>query len=227
MQYFFLLFITLLSFKSFGLEIEGVAISAKNKEFLYNEFHHIELDKDGNYQTLKTEYFDSSKNKIAYIESDFHLNRSIPNSHFWDYRQNVEEIIELDIDKKNINIEIKKNKKQSIQKIKILDSMIMGQGFHHFIVDHFDEVLKSIVPIKIVLAQKNDYFNFNVSSKMIDTNTVLIEVIPNNFILKKIVDPIKLTYEKSTKRLMVFEGLSNLESPSGDNQYVIINYKYK
>ena len=47
---------------------------------------------------------------------------------------------------------------------------------------------------------------------------------PANYILRQIMDPIVLTYEKSTKRLIKYEGISNLNDNKGKRYIVSIVY---
>jgi hypothetical protein len=46
-------------------------------------------------------------------------------------------------------------------------------------------------------------------------------------LLKVFVDPILLTYDKKTKRLLSFEGMSNIDDSREKSQVVKIIYTYK
>lgn len=53
-----------------------------------------------------------------------------------------------------------------------------------------------------------------------------LEIRLDSWLLGSLVDPIELTYDANTQRLLRFEGISNLKSDQGRSQKVEIRYRY-
>ena len=58
------------------------------------------------------------------------------------------------------------------------------------------------------------------------SDELCLEVALNSWLLGMIVDPIELTYEVDSRRLMRFRGISNVRGDEGEKQFVDIRYSY-
>ncbi len=59
-----------------------------------------------------------------------------------------------------------------------------------------------------------------------EESTVCLEIELDSWLLGMIVDPIELTYDRDTRRLLRFQGISNLKDDEGGSQQVDIRYQY-
>ncbi|MDF2455361.1 MAG: hypothetical protein K0R51_1354 [Cytophagaceae bacterium] len=53
---------------------------------------------------------------------------------------------------------------------------------------------------------------------------IVFKMEPDNYMLRKLVDPIRVTYKVSTKRIIKYEGLSNINDKKGKSYLVKIMY---
>ncbi len=59
-----------------------------------------------------------------------------------------------------------------------------------------------------------------------EESNVCLEIELDSWLLGMIVDPIELTYDRDTRRLLRFQGISNLKDDEGGSQQVDIRYQY-
>lgn len=217
MKYFILIY--LVSFRIWSGEVIGLAYSGQN--LIYTEKHSFEVNSDGTYKKLKTQYYDKNQKLFAEIESDFKENLFVPNIVFTDYRFDLKENINL-VDKDILINRLVKNDNRSTR-FKIDNNFILGQGFHNFIVANWDKFAMNELEIKFIVSSSGKFFNF--TAKMQDNGkNKIVSLNAANFLLRAIVGPIKVTYDSTTKKLIKFEGLSNLDDERGNVQNVTIIY---
>ena len=59
-----------------------------------------------------------------------------------------------------------------------------------------------------------------------EAGRLCLEIRLDSWLLGSLVDPIQLTYDESSQRLLRFQGISNLKSDAGRSQKVDIRYRY-
>ena len=193
----------------------------------YIEKHEAVTDSKGKYLLLKTDYVDAqSQKKFAEISSNFKNNYFIPDVIFQDSRFNLVEKISYQKEINSIEVSRVFPNKSENYVLKLERPAILGQGFHNFIVENFDQILNNQMNVHFVITSKKDQYNFRVEKLAQNNDMVEIKVYPNNFILKQFVSPILLKYTIKDKRLLSFKGLSNLDNNKGDSQEVDIKYYY-
>lgn len=197
-----------------------------DNKLIYIEKHYPTLSKEGLYEILITDYFDSENKKFASIKSEFNKNKFVPDSIFEDFRSKSKEEVRFNSETGYIYVERSNPKKTEKNRFKVQSNAIHGQGFHNFIVNHFDELIKNKKNISIVVTSRNDFYNFTIEKTAQNSNSVQFKVYPSHFLLKQLVTPIELTYSLDAKLLLRFFGLSNIEDENGKSQVVEIKYEY-
>jgi len=66
-----------------------------------------------------------------------------------------------------------------------------------------------------------------VASSECDPATLCLEVQPDAWWLRLLMDPIELVYDRNSRRLLLFRGISNLSDAAGDAYAVEIRYSYR
>ena len=200
----------------------GEATDSKDN-IVYRESHVAIFDGD---KILKsaTEYLDTDGKKIATLDSDYSLNENLPVYEFADLRNNTREGVRLKDEKYEIYL-MEKGVEKTIP-LKDKDNTFAGQGWHYYFIKNLSVFEKQNVILKLILPGKLDVFTFAAKKTAAagERLTVLMEL--NNWFLRMIAPSLKLTYDKPTKRLMVFEGVSNILDKNGKTQDVKITYKY-
>jgi len=193
-------------------------------KLIYIEKHYPVVNSNGSYKLLNTKYFypDNDKN-FAEVVSSFNKNLFVPDTTFQDNRLKLFENTSLS-DNKMLTIKRTEDNKTETKSLEIDSLSVSGQGFHNFIVVHFDQLIKESKLISIVVTSKYDQYKFKVIKNKVKDNVVEFKIYPQNFLLRQIVEPIYLEYSLKNRNLLSFKGLSNLYDSKGNSQYVEIFY---
>ncbi len=220
-----ILFFFFFSFELFSGEITGKAFF--KDRLIYTEKHFYELDDLGLYKKLTTEYYDNSNKVFAKISSNFEKNKVIPDYIFEDFRFLFKESVIFDESKNKVFIDKVTLGKSQKTELRVNPNAILSQGFHNFILTNFEKIILGKLEVSIVVTSKSDQYRFYVETEKAQNNRIKINITPVNFFLKAVMSPIKLEYEISSKRLLSFQGLTNIDNEKGDSQSAIITYTYR
>lgn len=224
------LFLLLLSQALYAESVIKITGAAKvDGQLAYTEKHIATLNAEGFYDLLKTDYLDSKNVLFARITSDFKKNKFIPDSDFFDYRNSQKVLTRLNDTGKSLLISESANSKIKNATLDIMTNSVLSQGFHNYIVANFELIKKGSQEIYFIVTEKNDQYRFTITplnSEKAENETLTIQIRASTFFLKTLLPPIKLIYEIKTKRLISFQGLTNIEDAKGDSYNAIIEYTY-
>lgn len=212
------------SLNIFATMITGVA--TVNGKTLYTEKHNVTYNDKLMYETMDSDYIDATNKKFLNIKSDFKASPYVSNSKVEDLKKNVTEVITLDANKKFIIIEKTQNGKSTKAKLDLETNAIGNLGFHNYIVQYFDKLKNEGGDVYFINTQKLDQFKFNIVTTKKENGKVTFKVDPDNLIFRAFIPPMYLTYDEKTKRVLNFEGQSNIEGEDGKPAKVVINYTY-
>ena len=215
-----------LSLSAAEKNLYGKAYDQKEQKVLYHEVHRIVSDDRGFVVYLETKYLDSNLKEFGSLRSDFKKSSFVPNSVLNDSRLKRKETLTLVGDKAEIEVSIdgKGAKKKSIT---VAENSVAGQGFNNFILKNFDDLMAAQdKKVEFIFVQILDYFNFTASrvGKSAYEDIVSFKIAMSSFFMKAFAEPIMLKYDKKTKSLAEFRGLSNLNSDKNEKQNVVIKY---
>jgi hypothetical protein len=205
--------------------MKGEAFNDKN-QLVYVETHIFKKLPTGEITELKTEYHNPAGKLIAEITSSFAKDPFVPDSVFTDYRFNEKQELVLVKESNEIIMTITdlKTKKFKTNKIKRTDNMVSGQGFHNYILKHFDD---NRADIKFIVLPKLDYFSFyfqKVDAKKAGVRRFSLKI--SNFILRALVKEINVEYKEEDRSLLLFDGLTNIDSDDRKSQILKIKMSY-
>lgn len=211
------------------LNIIGVA--RVDGQIVYTEKHEAILNPEGFYDLLKTDYVDSKDVIFARITSDFKKNQFIPDSEFYDFRNSEKVVTQLNNSGKSLLITKITKTKTISSNLELMANSVLSQGFHNYIVANFELIKNNKREIYFIVTEKNDQYRFTISLESpvekAENEKLTIKIRPSTFFLKSLLPPLKLVYEIKSKRLLSFQGLTNIEDPDGDSYNAIIEYTYK
>ena len=227
MNFTFLLFF--FTMNTFALDITGKAFI--NKELVYTEKHKAILDSKGFYRSLSTDYYDKNNVLFASISSTFDKNLKIPDTVFQDKRFSLKETVVWDSVTQRITVIRSEAGKTKETALDVMPNAILSQGFHNYILENFEELKlnphKDKQEIYFIVTKKNDQYRFVVYREKIENGQLFLIIQPANFFLKQLLSPIKLVYEISSKKILTFQGITNIDNPKGDSQSAVIEYSYQ
>ncbi len=217
-------FLFLSSLNIFGTTITGVATA--NGKVIYTEKHNVTYNDKLMYDTMDSDYLDSKNVKFLSIKSDFKNSPYVSNGKVENIKKNIVEIFSVDPSHKKMMIEKTENGKTYKLKMDLETDAIGNLGFHNYIVTHFDQLKNAGGDVYFINTQKLDQFKFNIVTTKKENGKVTFKVDPDNMIFRAFIPSMFLTYDEKTKRVLSFEGQSNVEGEDGKPAKVLINYTY-
>lgn len=208
-------------------KLYGKAYDLKKTKVLYHEVHDVTIGDDGFNQKVETKYLDISLKEFAALKSTFKDNLFVPDSELKDSRLKRTEKLNLDGNKAKIQV-VTEGQKDQTKTISIDSTSVAGQGFNNFLLKYFDELATGkSKKVAIVVIPLLDFFKFTASrvgpaSEREEAVEFKIQIA--SVFLKAFADPIFVKYDKKTRNLLEFRGLSNLSDEKDQKQQVLIQY---
>ena len=105
--------------------------------------------------------------------------------------------------------------------------VIADAGFDQFIRDHLKQLTNgSSLDVVYLSAPRLDTLGFTLQPQEPSDAQVTINMYPSNFVIRLLVDPIQVIYNKNTGQLMKFQGLTNVPRNEDKNFIASIDYQY-
>lgn len=226
MKVLFLLLISNFSFANV-INLYGKAYAQDEKTLLYHEIHEITTDADGYNTFVETRYLEPSLKEFAILKSDFKKNQFVPDSKLVDNKNNIQESLELIGDRAEIKI-TRNGILSSKKNIETNPDFVAGQGFNNYLIKHLEELAQGVrKQVSFLIIPLQDYFRFEarrIEKPQESGSEINVRIQIASFFLKVFNDPILVKYDKKTKGLLEFRGLSNLNMEKDKKPYVVIKY---
>lgn len=235
-KYLLLLSLTLLSHLALAKteKFRGVARDDKG-QIAYIEQHEILYAESGLVDKVITRYVrpNNESEMFAKLESYFdQATNFVPRSVFTDFRFEHKEETKISDDKKKLEIihtDLKTDKSKS-KTLDISESMVMGQGYHNYILTNFEAFKKGEKrTLDFVVPARQDFYRFDLTyvGLLEKENRKVFRLDITSWVLRLFADKILVTYDASNKRLMSYEGLTNITDDKGKNQSLTITMEYE
>ncbi|MDB5256072.1 MAG: hypothetical protein JWM14_767 [Chitinophagaceae bacterium] len=213
-----------LNVKEEYLTYQGIATDLKSNKFYYLEEHMETIDHHVLKQTV-IQYKDSAGAVIARKVINYSGNKVTPVFEQNDYRDGYTEGVSFAGNK--LVLKFRKNKKETL-KTKSIDmpaNLVVDGGFNYYIKGNWAELTAGKTKVfNFAVPSQLDYFSFRLYKDSQQNDEIVFKMEPDNYLLRKLVDPIRVTYNVSTKRIIKYEGLSNINDKKGKSYLVKIMY---
>ncbi|MBC7487977.1 MAG: hypothetical protein H7282_14645 [Cytophagaceae bacterium] len=213
-----------LNVKEEYLTYQGIATDLKSNKFYYLEEHMETID----HHVLKhavIQYKDSAGAVIAKKAINYSGNKVTPVFEQNDYRDGYTEGVSFSGNK--LVLKFRKNKKETLKtkSIDIPDNLVVDGGFNYYIKSNWIDLIAGKTKVfNFAVPSQLNYFAFKLYKDSQKNDEIVFKMEPDNYILRKLVDPIRVTYKVSTKRIIKYEGLSNINDKKGNSYLVKIMY---
>lgn len=207
---------------------QGVAIDMESQEIIYREVHN-EIHNTQGHVVTQTNFFDANENLIAERNLDFSKSKTSPAYSLKDLRTGLKE----EVTNKNgiFNITFKENKNSpTLNKlIEVPEPAIVDGGFNYFVKSEWENLMAGNTShFNFISTARQDYYRFQLS-KIESSNSgtqheIIIKMEPANYILRALLDPIIITYNARTKRIINYTGISNIKDIEGGNHFASLSY---
>jgi len=209
--------------------VTGVARDATTQQVIYTELHDFTRSPEGKVLAAKSRYVDAQGREIATKSLDYRANRYIPvytmevptQRYAEGIRSNGDPVVVFKQDEGRETL--KRLPRES--GLEAADS-----GFNHLLMDQMPRLLAGeTVGFRLIVAGQTDSFRFRakkVAEVTVDqTPAVKLRVEPDS-LLRLLVDPLELVYDRQGTRLISYRGVSNIIDPRTQQVYkqVVITY---
>lgn len=217
------LYLLLCSMLANADQFVGYAYDIKSKELVYIEHH---------------EYKDSTTHHVTYKEVDgqtfaekkIDYQRSFTSPSFVQTNSRNGEQIKIVKQDESLLVEYKENmnEKTELDALEITPTLVIDAGFDHYISQNWDALItgKALVVDYLVPSSLAAY---QLSIEQYDCDNqerYCFTISASNFFISMFADELSLSYDKVSRKLMSFQGRSNICDENGDYQDVLISYDY-
>ncbi|MHA7878532.1 MAG: hypothetical protein ACX931_01985 [Saccharospirillum sp.] len=104
---------------------------------------------------------------------------------------------------------------------------VIDSGFHYFILNNFTALLDGeSISFEFLAPTRVSWTSLTIEPQSNQNDRLVLTLKPRNRLIALFFDPIRLTYEVSTQRLLEYRGLTNVPKPGGGNYTARIEYRY-
>ncbi len=206
----------------------GKAVDLETGEALYIE-DHKEVVEDGRRVGLRSEYRDMEGRVLARRSVDFRKNPLTPEFRFIDERDGYTEGAEIVGDSVRLFVQTDAGSSMKETTLRIPDPAVVDAGFNNFVQVRWERIArgeKQYFNFGAAFAQ--DYYGFRVykQSEVVrdGRRLMVVHLDIDNFLIRLFLDPIVLMYDMEARRLVSYEGISNVNNEEGKSYIVRITY---
>jgi len=201
----------------------GTATDPDGK-LLYREKHLTWYD-DGKIRRSLTEYLDPDGRQIAVMDSNYERSLAMPTYVFKDYRTGREEGLRLE-DGRYVIFHRDAEGRENTKVLKDVEDVYSCQGWHYYVVNHLDKLDEDRdFTLKLIFPDRLRTYPFTVEKTGAEGDTLFVRVRFAYRALSWLVPKLELQYDKKSKQLLKFQGVSNIFDDNDDLQDVRITYQ--
>lgn len=205
----------------------GYAYGEGSDKLLYTE-EFTDKFMDGQHVETLTDYFNPDHEKIAHRLLDFRKSKYAPDFTTEDLRSGYLEGSELT--EKGIRLFNRKSKTSKVEEktLSIPQPIVVDGGFNQFIKANWSAIEKGeTITFHFAIPARLDYFTLRASKVEATGNEMKVRVEPDKALIRFLASPIVVRYAKDTRRIMTYEGQSNISDENGKNFIMRLVYPKK
>lgn len=205
----------------------GVAFAEGDMNPVYSEVFDDKFVNGRHVETI-TRYYNAESKLIATRSLDFSKSRFAPDFTTEDLRTGYLE--GASVKGSRIKLFFRRNKNSAPEE-KIIDvphPAVVDGGFNQFIKSNWTLLEKGEpVVFYFTVSSKLDYYKLHAIKVNTSGQAMKVKIEPDQTVLRWIASPIIVTYDISTKRILSYEGKSNITDDNGTNIIVKLIYPEK
>ena len=211
---------------SLGAEREVHWGEARNEqgELVYKEKHTVTRE-GGRVITSLTEYISPAGQVIATMESDYSQNISMPTYVFEDHLRGYREGLRKE-DGRYIIFKQSRGGKEETEAVTNTEDVFSCQGWHYYLVDNLAALEQENVELNLILPSELKALPFEIQQVRSTGDRVEAVLKFNHWLFRYFAPTLRLVYDRKSKKLVEYTGISNILDSKGDRQDVRIVYRY-
>lgn len=183
---------------------------------------------DGKPSETITKYFDADNKLIAQRTLTFSKSKFAPDFKTEDLRTGYTEGAEAKGKKFRLFVREDKDSKLKEKTISIPEPAVIDGGFNQYIKANWSELEKGkTLVFNFAVASRLDYYKMRAVRVSATEKSMKVKIEPERKILRMLASPIVVNYDKSTKRILSYEGISNISDENGYNFTIKLVYPDK
>ena len=203
------------------------AYDLKTGQYIYSE-HHFEHYRGGRHTHSIVEYKTPDR-VLARKTITFISSRTAPDFRLEDLRTGYVEGAQAVPGGTRLYVQKDRNQPLQERVVPIPPPAVIDGGSDYFVRDNFARLSRGErMTIHFGSSYQQDFFRFDIyktgEGDFKGRKAVFLNVEVSNFLLTRLVDPIKLAYDASTGRLLSFSGVSNVNDESGKSYRARIDF---
>jgi hypothetical protein len=203
-----------------SIQYHGTATDLRSGQFYYTE-EHEEWHQASQPSETRITYKDDARTVIVTKKIDYFLQE--------DLRDGSMEEARTEGGVTELTYRRNRNKAVETRKIRIPPPVVIDGGFTNFVKLHWQDLERGEkISFSFAVPSQLDYFSFRMSKAQETTfngkHAVIYKMELDHPILRAILPAVLLTYNKSSRRLMRYEGISNINDKTGKSYHVRIVY---
>lgn len=223
--------LTLFSMHAWCKTVEITGTARADGKIVYIEKHRVQYAADGKLLSAETHYDSSEGKPLAFLKSDFTKSLTVPDHVVEDFRTGEVQGLR----RENGKIVLFDREKDKSEKTRVIEDedadkriLIGCQGLNYYVLGNLDSLDPAKpLPLRFLIPGRLDYYDFDMKEvKSDDPKIATFEIHIKNWFLRMFAPRLHAKYERKTKRLVWYEGLSNIKDEHDDNQVVTIDYVY-
>lgn len=216
----------LFSLHAQGFQFVGNAFDPNTGELIYKEHHKVSLNQNQEYLKAQVIYKDKQGEVFAQKQLDFSDALLVPKVSFTDTRSQVTLNIQRQQDVVMIQYQDQRDSLKA--DVRYQQKMVVDAGFDQLLLENWDKVLSGeTLKFDFLAPTRGQLIGFSLIPTIQTDSIIQFDLEPSNFLISLLVDPIKLTYDKRNRRILRYEGLTNIEDISQDGEYFVAKIEYE
>ena len=191
---------------------------------VYTEKHVVSAEAGRTTATV-TEYRAPDGELIATMRSDYSRSVSMPTYVFEDLQRNYREGLRWQ-DGDYVIFHQEGSAPEKTSRLGSDSRVFSCQGWHYYLLENLDLLEKDKIVLNLVLPSELRPFPFVVKKLDSDESRVSAQLSLRHWLFRFFAPKLRLDYDKTKRRLIEFQGVSNILNKAGDRQEVTIRYRY-
>ncbi|MEO5979918.1 MAG: hypothetical protein ABIS36_24385 [Chryseolinea sp.] len=183
---------------------------------------------DGKQTEMVTLYYSNDKKLIAKRTLDYTRSLFTPDFITEDLRTGFMEGAEMKGKKVRLFFRKDKDSKLEEKTLEIPQPMIVDGGFNQYIKSNWDKLKDGkMLTFYFTVSNKLDYFKLRASKVRLTDKEMSVRIEPDRSVIRWISSPIVVKYDVETRRIVSYEGKSNIQDENGSNPVIRLEYPKK
>jgi hypothetical protein len=205
----------------------GRAYDPESGLLLYEE-RHLETLRDGRMVSARVRYVDAEGRPFADKRVDFDRNPYIPEFELENGRTGHMEVVRR-LSDAEIQVRFREAESDALReaRLSVPEDALADAGFDRFVEAHWEELMSGRTLVRCFLVPSRlEFMDLQIRKSAEDGEQVRFTMEFASFLLRLLVPSIEVSYDRLSRRLLQYDGVSNLRDARGKNMRVRIEFDY-